>query len=447
MTPISGWGLTPSSTPKATVYPSTQAEAIAVLQSCDRVVPRGLGRSYGDAAILHGGTVIDLTHLKDRFELDIGSGLLTVSAGYSLAEINARIIERGWFLPVTPGTQYVTVAGAFASDVHGKNHHRDGSMSKHTEALNLATRVGLKRFTPKDRAFFATAGGMGLTGLITELTLQLIPIETSYMRVETIATSNLSETFETMEKDANFRYAVAWLDATASAGRLGRGILTFADHATVDDLEGKAISRPLVYRNRQLASVPFFAPHKLLNNYSIAAFNDFYYLANRRNAGVSLQPITKYFYPLDAVGNWNRLYGKRGFLQYQIVVPYGAEQVIENVLADLSRHGHPSFLSVLKRFGDFPTGPLGFPMSGWTLALDLPARRAGLEELLLRLDYQVVEAGGRVYLTKDSRLDPKVLPLMYPRIEEFRAIKSELDPTHVFSSDLAERLHLTGERR
>jgi len=430
------------------VRPESAQDLEAFLREPGPHLPRGLGRSYGDAAQCAGGTVIDCTALDRVGELD-RSGRIHVEAGCSLDALMRAIVPRGFFVPVTPGTRYVTMGGAIASDVHGKNHHRDGTISARVERLSLVTPTAQHECGPDREAelFWATAGGMGLTGVITDATLRLVPIETSRMLVDTERTEDLDTCMARMtEIDAEHRYSVAWVDSLASGRRLGRSVITVGDHAKISDLPDKMRDDPLGFNPRQLANVPFTPPVSLLNPLTVAAFNEAWYRrAPRRRTG-ELQAISTFFHPLDGVGSWNLLYGPRGFTQYQFVVPFGAEEVVRRVLERLSSARIASFLAVLKRFGEAGNGHLSFPTVGWTLALDLPLGEAGLGRILDELDELVAEAGGRVYLSKDGRVKPEILRSMYPRMDEWNGVRLAVDPRGVLVSDLSRRLGFAGPR-
>ncbi|ACU54656.1 FAD linked oxidase domain protein [Acidimicrobium ferrooxidans DSM 10331] len=440
---LEGWGRTPRSA--AWLREATDDAVVDALcsQGPRPVLARGLGRSYGDAALAAGGIVLDMTSRQPVVTLDQHRGVAVVDAGTSLAHLAASVLPHGWFLPVTPGTKHVTVGGAIAADVHGKNHHRDGSFGGYVERLWLATPEGIVELAPPDERFWATVGGMGLTGVILRAAVRLIPVESRFVLDREVATSSLDETIEVLADDSSVRYSVAWLDATATGARLGRGLVSFADHAPADALPASLAHDPLrLPRERTLPAPPDRIPSGLLSVPTIRAFNELWYQRGRRRPETALVDLRSYFYPLDAVNGWNRLYGPRGFVQYQVVVPNDAVSVIRRILTDLVEHGHPSFLSVLKRFGPAGNGWLSFPTAGWTLALDLPARRSDLETLLVRLDALVLEAGGRVYLAKDGRLRPESARAMYTRIDDFQALRARLGVRGVISSDLARRLHL-----
>ena len=445
---LSGWG-------RATASASDLVEvdegglAAAVKNLPDRGgIARGLGRSYGDPAQNGGGHVLRLLPPHDAVRIDDAAGTVTVAAGVSLDDLLDIIVPRGWFVPVTPGTRFVTIGGAIASDIHGKNHHRDGSFGNHVTRLRLmladttVVEVGPDR---DSELFWATVGGMGLTGVILDATFELIPIDTSLMAVDTRRIDNLDEVMARMsEHDASFRYSVAWIDLLATGRHLGRGVLTNAEHADAADLDAKHAGAPLAYSGRQLVSLPPVVPAPgVINRLSVAAFNEMWYRKAPRVREGELQSIAAYFHPLDLVGDWNRVYGRGGFVQYQFVVPFGAEATLRTVIERIAAAALPIFLTVLKRFGPGNPGPLSFPMEGWTLAIDVPARCAGLSELLAGFDRLVLDAGGRLYLAKDFQTTPAAVRRGYPRLDEWLAVRERVDPAGVWASDLGRRLGLT----
>jgi len=366
-------------------------------------------------------------------------------AGLSIDELLRWSVPRGWFVPVTPGTRQVTLGGAFAADVHGKNHHRDGSFARWVRGAVLATPTGRRTISPDEAGglFWATAGGMGLTGLILELTVELVPIETSMMLVDTERADDLDDCMGRMESgDHGYRYSVAWVDCLAGGAHLGRSVLTRGDHAGLGELRAGRAARadPLRFSPRQLLNVPAPPPFRLLTRQTVAAFNEAWFRKAPRRRFGELQRLSSFFHPLDGLGSWNLLYGRLGFAQYQFVVPFGEEQVVRYVIESLGRARLPSFLAVLKRFGAGDAGPLSFPISGWTLAVDVPLGSAGLPQMLDEFDESVAAAGGRVYLAKDSRLRPELLAVMYPRLAEWQEVCSQVDPDRLMSSDLAQRL-------
>lgn len=441
---LSGWGRTAPSL--ATVHhvaaPSDVDEALA--RPGERgTVARGLGRSYGDAAQNAGGTVVETTAMRSVHEVDLQRGAVTVDAGASIDLLLRALIPLGWFVPVTPGTRQVTVGGAIAADIHGKNHHREGSFCDHVERFTLRTPTAVLAVEPGEDVFAATAGGMGLTGIVTEATFRLLPVETAFVRVDTERATDLDDCMSRMSSgDHRYRYSVAWIDLLAGGAALGRSVLTRGDHATADEVRAAGEDDPILFSPSSRLAAPPWVPSGLLNIASIRAFNELWF----RNAPVhregEIQSVSAFFHPLDAVAHWNRLYGRHGFVQYQFVVPFGEERTLRSIVTRLSEEQVPSFLAVLKRFGEGNDGHLSFPMAGWTLALDIPAAVAGLGRLLDDLDEDVVAAGGRVYLAKDARLRPELLPAMYPRLDEWRAVRDRLDPERKLRSDLARRLEL-----
>jgi decaprenylphospho-beta-D-ribofuranose 2-oxidase len=446
---LSGWGRT-APTRAQLAEPNRADELIEMLASrpARGLIARGLGRSYGDAAQCAGGLVVDTARFADIGDVDREEGTVRAGGGASLDALMRRLVPAGSFVPVTPGTRFVTVGGAVAADIHGKNHHRDGSFGSHLESMTLATPTGLRELTPGEDLFWATVGGMGLTGVVIDATLRVIPVETSKMRVDTERASDLDDLMARMEaRDAEYRYSVAWIDCLARGGSLGRAVLTRGDHARVEELPQADRAHPLRLEHLDplLEAPP--APSGLLNHLTVKAFNQLWFLKAPRCERGRIQPLTQFFHPLDRVGSWNRLYGRRGFLQYQMVVPFGAEETLRRSVEKLSRSGMASFLAVLKRFGPPNAGHISFPLAGWTLALDIPVGPFALGVLLDDLDEDVAAAGGRVYLAKDSRLRPDLVASMYPRLDEWRAVREKVDPEGVMCSDLARRLNLLGDGR
>jgi decaprenylphospho-beta-D-ribofuranose 2-oxidase len=447
---LTGWGRTAPS--QAHVRePRHTSELSEILDSAttNGVIPRGLGRSYGDAAQNGGGDVVRCTRLDRVLELDVAKGTCTVEAGVSLEMLMRVFVPLGWFPMVVPGTRHVTVGGAIASDIHGKFRH--GSFADSVRRLRLATpERGVLTVGPDDDApdgdgdvFWATAGGMGLTGVVTEATLQLQPVESAQMLVDTERAVDVDDCMSRMlDRDGDYRYSVAWIDCLARGSSLGRSVLTRGNHAALDDLPSAERARARDFAPRALLRTPPWIPNGLLNPLSVRSFNELWFRKAPRERRGQLQSITAFFNPLDAVLDWNRIYGSSGFMQYQFVVPNGAEAVVRTVLERLSAHQCASFLAVLKRFEHDSRGLIGFSKQGWTLALDVPARTRVME-LLDGLDDLVVEAGGRIYLTKDSRLRAELLPAMYPQLGRWREVRSTLDPDHRLCSDMDRRLDLT----
>lgn len=419
------------------------AETVRTAPGSRGVIARGLGRSYGDPAQNAGGVVIDMTALDRIHRVDADAAVVEVDAGVSLDTLMRALLPLGLWLPVLPGTRQATVGGAIGSDIHGKAHHVAGSFGNHVAAMELLTADGAIRTLTPDGAdrelFWATVGGMGLTGIVLRATLRLRHVRTAYFVVDVERIDNLDELMARQGVDDE-RYAesVSWFDVTGR--HAGRGLLTRANHAEVDDLPRRLRGEPLAFDGRRLLTVPDRCPPGLLNRATGRLFSELWYRGSPTRSGV-VQGIDEFLHPLDAVADWNRGYGPHGFLQYQFVVPVGAAHVIRRVVEKLTAARQVSALNVLKRFGDGNAAPLSFPMRGWTLCVDLPIRR-GLHALCEELDELVLDAGGRHYLAKDSRTTAEAIQRGYPRIDEWRKIRAAVDPHGVFVSDMSRRLRL-----
>lgn len=436
---LTGWG--GRSPARSNVRsPISEEDVARELASGEEMIARGLGRSYGDAAQLSGGVVLanrGLRHIGP-----IVNGVVSVGSGTSIDELLAYALPRGWFVPVTPGTRQVTIGGAVAADVHGKNHHVDGSFANHVRSMRLVSPQGVFEPSPdhESELFWATMGAMGLTGVVTSVDLELTPVETNQMIVDTTRFDDLEGVMSEMRaSDHEYRYSVAWVDCMSSGRGFGRSILSRGRHASVADVEVASLEAP---KGARLA-VPFHAPSSALNAWSVRIFNELWFRHAPKHEVGAVVPLSSFFHPLDGVRDWNLLYGRRGFTQYQFCVPDENADVVAQVIERLARSKVASFLAVLKRFGMANPAPLSFPREGWTLALDLPIGPATLPSLLDDLDATVAEANGRVYFAKDARLRSQYVEQMYPRLEEFLRVKARVDPRHQLKSDLARRLGLS----
>lgn len=441
---LRGWGR--NTVANSTVLqPRTVVEIEELVQRCPPpFLGRGLGRAYGDAAAVDGGTVLDLTRCQRTVAFRPGSGLIQVEAGLALDTLMQRVLPLGWIPPVLPGTGRVTLGGALAADVHGKNERTAGTFAQHVVAFELVTSDGRLYEISRERdeaAFLATAGGMGLTGIIASVTLQLQHAETAWVREARHRVGNLSAVFAAVE-DSRAEHVAAWIDGFASGSRFGRGEITAVDGASVSDLPAGQQARPYDTPDAGSRYVPARLAGALLRPRLVATANTARWHRARRRGRPQLRDIGPALHPLDRVADWPAWYGRQGFLQYQFVVPDSAQELVADVLQQLARAGHPPYLAVLKRFRRHGCGLLSFPMPGWSLALDLPDGDPGLHRLLDRLDGDVAAAGGRVYLAKDSRLRPDVVETMYPRLPQWRLTRDAMDPGRALRSDLSGRLNL-----
>jgi decaprenylphospho-beta-D-ribofuranose 2-oxidase len=448
--PLSGWGRYPVET--CNLYRPEKRRSLAEILASDREptwIARGLGRSYGDAALNAGAGVISFERLNRFIGFDPDSGVLECEGGTSLEEILRHFLPRGYFPPVTPGTKFVTIGGAIAHDVHGKNHHRAGTISAFVLDFRLLTPRGETLTCSREEnpdVFWATVGGTGLTGLIVSARLRLAPVETAYLRVDYQRAGNVEEAAASLtESDHLYEHSVAWIDCLARGRALGRSVLMRANHAKKEEVPAH-LGDPLSPRRAARRSIPFDFPSVVLSPLAIRAFNALFYEAHRTVAG-KIVDYDRFFYPLDSIHHWNRMYGKRGFTQYQVVFPAesGLTGLVE-LLRRLSASGRGSFLGVLKRFGDANSGLLSFPRSGYTLALDLPMQE-GLPSFLRELDRLLLDHGGRVYLAKDAVTTAESFAAMYPGLSAFRRIKERLDPDLRLSSSLARRVGIVPSER
>ncbi len=429
---LSGWGQYPKYLSQ--IEEPLEDELYEEILHADQWIPRGLGRSYGDSAVAK--QVILTTHLNHILSFDQHSGVLHCQSGVSLREIIERILPMGWALPVTPGTAWVTVGGAIASDVHGKNHHQAGCLSQHVLAIELLTPRGEKIIcsaVQNAQIFFATCGGMGLTGLIVSAKLQLIPVTSSLIQQRCIKTNSLEKTIEVLAQNNHSTYSVAWIDALVRGDKLGRGHVYLGEHVQVGTLDLKERFHP------KRLPLKFFSP--LMHPLVLKTFNASYFHQQRTDVKESILNWQAYFYPLDKVYDWHQFYGEKGFTQYQFVVPFSASHQVKNILLKVQKSGLASALSVIKLCGAANKNYLSFPIAGVSVALDFKIT-PHLFKLLDYLDGMVIESGGRVYLTKDCRLSAENFRVMYPAYEAFCTVRAQVDPSHKIYSLQSKRLKL-----
>lgn len=407
-------------------------------------IARGGGRSYGDAALNRDRGVACTAALDGILHFDSQLGTIDCEGGVTFDAIIDCVLPMGWFLPTTPGTQSVTVGGAIAADVHGKNHHLDGSLGNFVSEIDLLIASGeIVRCSPTERAevFWATVGGMGLTGIIVRARLRLVATSSAWCEVAYRRTESLDETLQAFADSSRHRYSVAWLDCLAPHKSLGRAVVMLANDAACDRLPRGVKQRPLDRQRRRSRSIPFLLPSGLLNRRIARAFNALYYARHRD--GVECVDYDRFFYPLDGVDHWNRIYGRRGFVQYQALFPpETAYRGLRRLLETIADSGEAAFLAVLKSSGPATPGMLSFLYPGTTIALDLPNTGESLRRLVRQLDNLVLDHGGRVYLAKDALSGREAIAAMYPRLDEFRAVKNRVDPQGRFSSSQARRLGL-----
>jgi FAD/FMN-containing dehydrogenase len=441
---LSGWGNQPVVETRLERY-RDPADAVTRVRAEPELVVRGNGRSYGDSAV-SSACVLSALPSNRILQLDLGKGLIRCEAGLLLSDLLDALVPKGWFVPVTPGTCFVTIGGMVAADVHGKNHHVAGSFCKHVDELLMVDGHGdLISCSPFENAdlFQATCGGMGLTGIILEVVFRLKRIETAAIVQETLPAPSLDAVMEQFEASAHWPYSVAWIDCLSKGQACGRSLLYVGRHAVTEDLPSQRSHPGLSYRNQGSAlTLPFNLPAAALNRWSVRAFNALYYARGSMKTRSTLVGMNPFFYPLDGIQHWNRLYGRRGFTQYQCVLPLAeSRKGLKRLLSLIAESGLGSFLAVLKLLGDKSSGLLSFPRAGYTLALDFPWNPRALS-LLDELDRIVLEHGGRLYLAKDARMSPQMLEAGYPELARFRAVKRKWDPEDRFNSVQSRRLGL-----
>ncbi len=440
LTTLTGWGRYPRHATRLSAPRDTDALAQALRMG--PAIARGLGRAYGDSAV--GAHTISMRHFDRMIAFDPASGQLVAEAGVSLAEIIEAFLPRGWFPHVTPGTRFVTLGGAIAADVHGKNHHGEGSFGAFTDWIDLMGADGIVTRCSRDAnadLFRHTLGGMGLTGVILRAAIRLRPVESGWIRQRTIPAPGLEAALDAFEAGMDATYSVAWIDCLASGAALGRSLVMLGEHAARADLPTERRARPYQTPPRRRRSLPIDLPGFVLNPASVRAFNAAYYALGRVKSDAQLVDWESYFYPLDAIGGWNRLYGRRGFMQFQCALPLDAGRAgLQRLLRAIAGSGAGSFLAVLKRFGPQDSS-ISFPMPGYTLALDFPLTARSLA-LMPHLDRITADHGGRFYLAKDSRMSAETLIRTDPRMADFAAWRQARGLSAQFASAQSERLGL-----
>jgi decaprenylphospho-beta-D-ribofuranose 2-oxidase len=446
---LTGWGRTAPTVAHVLSTPDLEliAKAVKLASAGGRgVIARGLGRSYGDNAQNGGGLVVDMTPLSRIHSIVAETRIVDADAGVSLDTLMKAALPFGLWVPVLPGTRQVTVGGAIACDIHGKNHHSAGSFGNHVRSMELLTADGeihhLTPQGPESELFWATVGGNGLTGMILRATIEMTPTETAYFIADGDVTASLDETiaFHSDGSENNYTYSSAWFDAISPPPKLGRAAISRGSLARLDQLPPKLQRQPLKFDAPQLLTLPDIFPNGLANKYTFMPIGELWYRKSGTYRG-KVQNLTQFYHPLDMFGEWNRAYGSAGFGQYQFVVPTEAVDEFKAIILDIQKSGFYSFLNVFKLFGPGNQAPLSFPIPGWNVCVDFPIK-PGLNEFLNGLDKRVLEFGGRLYTAKDSRTTAETFHAMYPRIDEWIAVRRKVDPDGVFASDMARRLEL-----
>ena len=437
---ISGWAQYPKIEVKI-VSPNSINELTEAI-SMKNAIARGNGRSYGDSSISEQNTIC-MKNFNKIINFDMQTGLITVESGVLLSQIIDNYLTKGWFPKVSPGSKFVTVGGMVACDVHGKNHHKDGSFGNYIEWLEIITSEGeIKRCSKKinSELFNWTIGGMGLTGTIIRVAFYLHPVRTSWIKQKTIPAKNIDHAFEIFEKTLDTTYSVAWIDCLSSGSNLGRSLIMLGEHAEISDLKSDMKKKPLELKNKMKIRIPFNFPSFILNSITIKIFNFFYYLMSKKKEGYKIVDYDTFFYPLDYITDWNKIYGQKGFAQFQCVIPLKNSLVgIRELLETISHSKSNSFLTVLKRFGK-QDNYLSFPLEGYTLSLDFPITKNNLD-LMKQLDEITIKYKGQFYLAKDSRLNKETFKRSDTKFEKYSKFRNpEMKKT--FSSSQSERLGL-----
>lgn len=438
---LGGWGNYPL-VESNVVQPRNKEDLTETLRK--QMIARGLGRSYGDQAINDHKRVAICTHLNHLISFDEPSGTLECEAGVSLEEIITVFAPRGWLPMICPGTKYVTIGGAIANDIHGKAHHIDGSFVNCVLSFTILladNRLLTASRTENSDLFWGTVGGLGLLGIIVSAKIKLRKVATTYFKQKSVKVNSLDEMLEAVEKyDKDYNYSVAWIDALATGKSLGSGVLSLGNAATIEDLPVSMQQEPLkIHKQNSLLSVPLFLPDFTLNNFTVKILNTV--IGFVQNSSKQIVHYEKFFFPLDAIGNWNKGYGKRGFIQYQFVIPEkDGRATLNTILNMIGKSGCTPFLNVFKKMGA-GQGILSFPFKGYTLAIDFPVT-GNLKRFTMELDAVVLKAGGRLYLGKDAMMSKEGFQAMYPQYKEWLKIKARYDPQNVFTSNISRRLGL-----
>ncbi|MBP3088341.1 FAD-binding oxidoreductase [Corynebacterium sp. sy017] len=461
---LTGWGRTAPATSQVLSTPDLaeiiKAVTVVAQDNSDKpdhlkrgIIARGMGRSYGDPAQNSGGLVVDMQPLNKIHSIDPETAIVDVDGGVTLDQLMKAALPYGLWVPVLPGTRQVTIGGAIGPDIHGKNHHSAGSFGDHVVSMELLVADGrILHLTPEGSdddpdgsLFWATVGGMGLTGIIVRAQIRMTKTETAYFIADTDRTDNLDETvaFHSDGSEVNYTYSSAWFDVISPEPKLGRSTISRGSLATLAQLEELAprlAKEPLKFNAPQLMTVPDIFPSFTMNKLTLSAIGEAYFLmgAPSRN---KVKNLTQFYQPLDLIGEWNRGYGSKGFLQYQFVVPTEAVEPFKDIIRDMQRSGHYSALNVFKLFGEGNKAPLSYPMKGWNVCVDFPIK-PGLGKFLDDLDQRVIEFGGRLYLAKESRTSAENFHKMYPGIQGWLETRNAIDPTGVFASDMSRRLEL-----
>ena len=437
---LGGWGRYPLIEAKLN-SPASIKELIELI-SRGNAIGRGNGRSYGDSSISEQNTIC-MKNFNRILEFNNKNGLTVVESGVLLSEIITTFLNRGWFPKVTPGSKYVTIGGMVACDVHGKNHHKDGSFGNYIEWLDIITSDGeIVRCSRKinSEVFNWTIGGMGLTGIILRVAFYLHPVTTSWIKQKTIPAKNIDHAIEIFEKNLDSTYSVAWIDCLSKGNKLGRSLVMLGEHANISDLNYDMKSDPLIIKSKTKILIPFNFPSFILNSLTVKIFNSIYYALGKKKKNYKLVDYDTYFYPLDYLLDWNKIYGSKGLAQFQCVLPLkNAKLGIREMLDALSFSKSNSFLTVLKRFGK-QESCLSFPMEGYTLALDFPITKKNID-LMKKLDEITLKYKGRFYLAKDSRMNRDTFKKSDIRFEEYKKFRSS-KMKKSFSSVQSKRLEL-----